>query len=70
MKMKKTLTETPLKHMIMDLLCLDNGQIWAYRDHEHYIELKFKGNKYNVQKDIYNWLSLPQRKFNFENLSD
>ena len=61
-----TLDEDCMKQLIQDFLCLNNNSKWIYTSQDSMIKLTFHGNIYKIQKDIYEWLSVPPRKRNFE----
>lgn len=63
---KIVFNEDDMKHFIQDLLCLHNDNTLIYRSSHTAIDIRFYGKTYRVQKFIYDWLSVPQRKHNFE----
>lgn len=69
-KVVMSLNEIEMSELIKNLLCLHHDGRWIHTTMTQQLELKFKGNRHNVQKSIYNWLSLPERKHNFELLGD
>jgi|APMed6443717190_1056831.scaffolds.fasta_scaffold253292_2 hypothetical protein len=66
---KRYLNEHSMKHFIQSLMCMENGSTFSSTTIHDSIELKFSGDKNNVQKLIYQWLSVPERKATFEKLS-
>jgi hypothetical protein len=65
-KIEIKMSEMFMKDMIKGLLSLDSGSTWQCDTVRHQVKLLFNGNVYRVQKDIYNWLSVKERKHNFE----
>ena len=65
-EVKMTIGEEEMKALVKDFLCLDNGSTWQRDTIQNRIEIKFCGNIYTVQKAIYDWLSIPPRRNNFE----
>jgi hypothetical protein len=59
------LNESEMIHLIMGLLNLSNGGTWQRRTLGNSLNINFKGDKREVQKQIYDWLSNPDRKQTF-----
>ncbi len=57
--------EESMKWFIKDLLCLDSKGGWRSDNISSTVKIEFKGNCHNVQKEIYKWLNVPERKNNF-----
>ena len=61
-----TFNETRLTHLLKELLSLDNEYTFAFTTVTERLEIKFTGNKHNVQNNILKWLSIPERKESIE----
>ena len=59
------LGELEMVHLIMDLLSLSDKGCWTRTTVNDRIIIEFKGDIRKVQKEIYKWLSIPERKSNF-----
>jgi len=60
------LNEEEMIAFIKDLLCLDNDSRWVYFSPIRRLEIKFRGNRYNVQRAIFDWLNVPERKRTYQ----
>jgi len=55
-----------MEFFIKELLSLCDGGKWTNRTVTSEVKIHFKGNINKVQKAIYDWLSLPERRQNME----
>ena len=64
-------TEEQMIFFIKDMLCLNKRLYKSITKHSVLlIETSGDYNHHSVQKAIYAWLSIPERKYNFDLLSD
>ncbi len=64
------LNEEDMVQFIKELLSINSGGKHIKKNMYSFTSFEFKGNISNVQKNIFEWLSLPERKENFNLLSD
>lgn len=58
--------ESDMESFIKGLLSLSDGSIWSRQTVDSQISFLFKGNNFKIQKALYDWLSVPERKQKFE----
>jgi hypothetical protein len=58
--------EEDMIHFIKDLLSMNAGTVWTRKTVHNELSFLSTGNRENIQKAIYEWLSTPERKHNFE----
>ena len=64
--MQITLDEEQMTNIIKDFMSLSNNDVWHYYHKEKKLTITFKGNNHNVQNDLLNWLTVPERKENID----
>lgn len=62
--------EMEIELFIKDLLCLSSNSTWIHSTMESKLSIRFKGNEHNVQKKIFDWLSIPERQHDITLLGD
>lgn len=60
------LDEIAMQNFIKYLLSLRAGSVWVRTTNNTNLKISFSGNMESVQKSIYDWLSVPERKQFFE----
>jgi hypothetical protein len=65
-KVQFVLDSNTMKLFIKDLLSLRKGSIWIRDTIDTNLAITFSGDNKEVQKEVYNWLSVPERKQFFE----
>jgi len=65
-KVQFVLDSNTMKLFIKDLLSLRKGSIWIRDTIDTNLAITFSGDNKEVQKEVYNWLSVPERKQSFE----
>jgi len=63
MKVTKYLDQEGLIELLKDLLCAP--KTYKYNTTSGVYQLNTKANMYEVQRAIFEWLSVPERKHNF-----
>jgi hypothetical protein len=60
-------SEIDMVNFLKDMLSLDKNGCWQRRTTNSKLNVQFKGDHRTVQKIIYEWLDIPERKqrFNF-----
>lgn len=66
--MKIVMDEKNLSEFIKHLLSIGNNTTLKCETVEENFKIHFIGNKYNIQKIIYDWLDIPERKMIFHNI--
>ncbi len=59
-------TQTQMELFVKDLLSLNKGGIWSRHIANSQLLISTKGSSKELQKIIYDWLSVPKRKQFFE----
>ena len=64
--MKISCDESRMINFIKSLLCLGNNSSYYCVTTTHKLTIEFKGSCFKVQKNILEWLDIPERKQNME----
>jgi hypothetical protein len=66
MKIDLVLTDLEVIDHIKSIMCLESGEKFIHKTIFNEVGITLIGNHYKVQKEIYEWFSVPPRKHNFE----
>lgn len=64
-RIKIVMGEGDMADFIKGLLCLYSNSSWHKDTTDSNLTISFKGDYRTVQKIIYEWLNIPERKSNF-----